>query len=401
MSLTQIWLQNFFEHFVLIADAMNAMTEKKGLWHQSDGFYYDKLSDAKGYETPIRVRSLVGLSPLMAVAVIPKSQMDHPKLAGFKKRTLWFLDHRKDLSQQIELLAQQTCSKSKGSHDLYLLSIPKKERLRSVFKYLCDEAEFLSDYGIRSLSKYHKQNPYVLSMGGTIYKVAYVPGESDSCLFGGNSNWRGPVWMPMNILLAESLRRVDNFYKNDLLMEYPVGTGRMVRPHVATLDIYERIISLFLPDYRGKRPCHGDDDIFNTDPHWKNLIYFYEYFHADSGRGLGASHQTGWTACVANLVFEVATAREYYKTILTLEGQQFLDANLKTFNRKYWIKMNEYECYEIKECFRKSTYKTLADLMEALYQNANWKYQNLLVRHALSVYGTNIKEPQLVKKYKT
>jgi len=252
---------------------------------------------------------------------------------------------------------------------------------------MCDESEFLSNYGIRSLSKYHQMNPYILHLDRQSYNISYVPGESDSFIFGGNSNWRGPIWMPMNVLLAESLHRVDNFYKTELLIEYPSRSGRKIRPQAVSFDIYERLISLFLPDHNGNRPCHGDDQIFNNDPYWQNLIYFYEYFHGDNGRGLGASHQTGWTATVSNLVYAVASAREYYKSILSPQGKEFVEIHSKSFNKNYWNPMNLKECFEVKEYLLKSSFKTLMDMMEALFNHSNWKYQNLLVHHAVSVYG--------------
>jgi len=194
--------------------------------------------------------------------------------------------------------------------------------------------------------------------------------------------------MPMNILLAESLHRVDNFYKTELLMEYPVGSQRMVRPYTVSLDIYERLISLFLPDHNGNRPCHGDNSVFNNDPNWQNLIYFYEYFDGDNGRGLGASHQTGWTACITNLVYEVAHAREYMRSILPPEGKNFLETHSKSFHKNYWNTVNSRECFEVKFYLLKNSFKTLAEMMEALFLRSNWKYQNLLVYHAVSVYGT-------------
>ncbi|CAL4067190.1 unnamed protein product, partial [Meganyctiphanes norvegica] len=236
-------------------------------------------------------RSLVGLTPLFAVLVLVRKEIE--KLPGFYKRAKWFIANRPDLTSKIAFLKED-------GHDKMLLAVPTKAQLLSLMRYLLDENEFLSKYGIRSLSKVHKDHPFVFEMNGEKYDVGYVPGESNTHLFGGNSNWRGPIWFPMNFLIITSLRRYHYFYGDTLKVECPTGSGNfMTLAEVATF-LAKRLISLFTPQPDGSRPCHGTRPQYCDDPHWKNLILFYEYFHGDTGRGCGAPHQTGWTALVAN-----------------------------------------------------------------------------------------------------
>jgi len=285
----------FFEHFVAIADAMNSLGGT-GLWDEQDGFYYDKLE--LGDEIiPLRIRSMVGLIPLIAAEVLDSAMID--KLPGFKKRMDWFLTHRKDLNHQITYME---CSHSGTSR--YLLAIPSRERLERVLKYMLDENEFLSPYGLRSLSKYHQDNPYIFEIDGQRSEVRYVPGESETSMFGGNSNWRGPVWFPLNFLIMESLQRYHHFYGDDLKVECPTGSGNYMNLREVAKELARRLARLFEMDDQGRRPCHDGDPFFSTDPRWKDLILFYEHFHGDNGRGLGASHQTGWTALVADFIYE-------------------------------------------------------------------------------------------------
>jgi hypothetical protein len=284
----------FFEHFVAIADAMNTLGGT-GLWHEQDGFYYDHLY-ANGVATPSRIRSMVGLIPLFAVEVLEDHVID--KLPGFRKRLQWFLDNRKDLAQHISYML----AGSEDGHGHRLLAIPSRDRLERVLRYLLDENEFLSPYGIRSLSKYHEKNPHVCKTGGQENRVAYVPGDSDSGMFGGNSNWRGPVWFPVNYLLIEALERYHHFYGDGLRVECPTGSGKLMNLAEVACELAGRLKRLFLPDSQGRRPCHGTERRFIEDPNWRDLILFYEYFHGDNGRGLGASHQTGWTALITRLL---------------------------------------------------------------------------------------------------
>jgi hypothetical protein len=287
----------FFEHFIAITDAMNTQGGS-GLWDEEDGFYYDQLH-VDGRMIPLRVRSMVGLLPLVAAEVIEDETVE--RLPGFRKRLRWFLENRKDLGCRFESAA--------GIHSHHLLTIPSKGRLVRVLGRLLDEGEFLSPHGIRSLSLAHRDRPYTIRVGGEEHRVAYVPGESDSGLFGGNSNWRGPVWMPVNFLLVEALERYHHFHGDALRVECPTGSGRMATLGEVALDLQGRLASLFLPDAGGRRPCHGDDPRFARDPQWKDLVLFHEYFHGDTGRGLGASHQTGWTALVVRLLEDVARER--------------------------------------------------------------------------------------------
>lgn len=285
----------FFEHFVSIVDAMNRLGGD-GLWHEEEGFYYDQYLPPEGDPQPLRVRSMVGIIPLFAVEFIDEARLD--QLPGFARRTRWFLKNRPDLAKQISYFNADGCT-----HGQHLLAIPSRERLERVLRYVFDENEFLSPYGIRSLSKAHAEQPFVMQAGDETHTVSYVPGESDSFMFGGNSNWRGPVWFPLNYLLIEALERYHHFYGDAFTMEYPTGSGNHLTLQVIADDISRRLNRLFIPEEEtGRRPAHGDDSRYATDPHWKNLVLFYEYFHGDTGEGLGASHQTGWTALVARLL---------------------------------------------------------------------------------------------------
>jgi hypothetical protein len=291
----------FFEHFVHIADAMNALGEA-GLWDERDGFYYDEIHFADEgtvrREIPLRVRSMVGLLPLIAVEVLEQATIDH--LPAFKKRMQWFIENRRDLGSGVTFGATQ--------HGHVLLALPSRERLVRVLKYMLDEKELLSPFGIRSLSKIH-EDPYRLRLDGQEFSVDYEPGESHTWLFGGNSNWRGPVWMPVNYLLVEALQRYHHFYGDDLKVECPTGSGNWMNLDGVATELSRRLASLFRPDSNGRRPCHGANDRFATDPHWRDLVLFHEYFHADTGRGVGATHQTGWTALVIRLLEDLAKSR--------------------------------------------------------------------------------------------
>jgi len=285
----------FFEHFVAITDAMNTLGGT-GLWDESDGFYYDQIRLGE-QAIPLRVRSLVGMVPLLAVEVLESGIID--RLPGFKKRMDWFLANRSDLPWH----STCSCGHSGESGSHRLLAIPTRERLERVVSRLLDETEFLSPYGVRSVSKFHEKNPYILHLGGNEHRVDYTPGESTTGLFGGNSNWRGPIWFPLNFLLIEALERYHHFYGDGLTVEFPKGSGARITLDRAADEIRRRLTSLFLPDpATGGRPCHGGDTRFAKEEHWKDLVYFYEHFHGDTGRGLGASHQTGWTALIHQML---------------------------------------------------------------------------------------------------
>ena len=292
----------FFEHFIHIADAMNALGEA-GLWDDKDGFYYDEIhlaDDGTTREIPLRVRSMVGLLTIIAVEVLDQSAID--RLPAFKKRMQWFLDNRRDLMSGLSFGTEQ------NGH--VLLALPSRERLVRVLEYMLDEKEFLSPYGIRSLSKVHEATPFSVSLDGQDFSVDYEPGESHTWLFGGNSNWRGPVWMPANYLLVEALQRYHHFYGDDLRVECPTGSGTWMNLDEVARELSRRLTSLFERGGGGARPCHGDNTCYATDPHWRDLVLFHEYFHAETGRGIGASHQTGWTALVIRLIEDLARERD-------------------------------------------------------------------------------------------
>lgn len=289
----------FFEHFVSIADAMNCLGGT-GLWDDKDGFYYDQLH-TNGDTVRLQIRSIVGIIPLFAVEVLDDELLH--KLPAFNKRMEWFLKHRQDLARQVSYLELER----DGSTRIHrLLAIPSHDRLERVLSYVLDETEFLAPYGVRAMSRFHKEHPYVFQAEGEELRVAYNPAESTSWMFGGNSNWRGPLWFPVNYLLIEALERYHHFYGDSFQVEYPTGSGKRLNLQQVAAELAHRLVGLFLPDEQGRRPCHGDDARFATDPHWRDLVLFHEYFHGDNGRGLGASHQTGWTALVARLLSSTA-----------------------------------------------------------------------------------------------
>jgi glycogen debranching enzyme len=276
----------FFEHFIAITDAMNTLGGS-GLWDESDGFYYDQLH-VTGQHIPLRVRSMVGLLPLIAVEVLEEGSI--AKLPGFSKRMQWFLRNRRDLSRHISYMS----SSERGHHAHRLLAIPSRERLERVLQYLLDEREFLGPYGIRALSRVHQDKPFRFDVYGHEWRVDYIPGEGNTGLFGGNSNWRGPIWFPVNYLLVEALERYHHFYGDSLEVECPTGSGRKMSLRDAARELATRLGNLFLPDLRGVRPCHGNDARYSSDPHFRELLIFPEYYQGDDGRGLGARYQ-GWS----------------------------------------------------------------------------------------------------------
>ncbi|HJQ98167.1 MAG TPA: hypothetical protein VJ826_07605 [Candidatus Polarisedimenticolaceae bacterium] len=282
----------FFEHFVAITDAMNSLGGH-GLWDEQDGFYYDQLQ-ADGRAVPLRVRSLVGAIPLIAVEVLDSELIE--RLPGFRKRLGWFLRNRRDLARQISYM------ETREGEVKMLLALPSKERLVRVLRYLLDEEEFLSPYGLRSVSRFHRDHPYVVEVQGQAHRVDYDPGEGTTGLFGGNSNWRGPIWYPINYLIVEALERYHHYYGDSLRVECPTGSGNLVTLGEVAAEISRRLVRIFRADERGARPVHDGDRRYAEDPHFKDLLLFYEYFHGDNGRGIGASHQTGWTALVARLL---------------------------------------------------------------------------------------------------
>jgi len=283
----------FFEHFLYIAHAMNEMGDG-GLWDETDGFFYDSLHLPDGTMMRMRVRSMVGLIPLFAVDTIEQGTID--KLPGYQRRMNWFTTHRPDLCGNLASLSRQ------GVEQRRLLSVVTRARLARIIERMLAEAEFLSPYGIRSLSKFHDANPYRMHVNGQEYRVDYEPAESRTGLFGGNSNWRGPVWFPLNFLLIESLQKFHYYFGDDLKVEFPTGSGNHLNLSEVATQLSKRLSHLFLTDGEGRRPVFGGSNKFQNDPHFKDNILFYEYFHGDNGAGIGANHQTGWTALVAKLL---------------------------------------------------------------------------------------------------
>jgi Glycosyl hydrolase family 63 C-terminal domain len=284
----------FWEHFLYIAKAINSLGSDGGMWSEEDGFFYDVLHLPSGAHVPMKIRSMVGLVPLFAVETLEPATVD--MLRGFKRRMDWFIEHRPDLAGNVP------CMNIPGEGQRRLLSVVNGEQLRRVLHFVLDESEFLSPYGIRALSRFHKDHPFVLPVDGTEYKVDYEPAESTTGLFGGNSNWRGPVWFPVNYLLIESLQKFHHYLGDEYRVECPTGSGNFMTLWEVAAEISRRLTRTFLRDADGKRPVHGGSSRYQTDAHWKDLVLFYEYFHGDNGAGIGASHQTGWTGLVSKLL---------------------------------------------------------------------------------------------------
>ena len=290
----------FFEHFLYIADAINCHSGT-GLWNEEDGFYYDRLLQDGSNPISLRLRSLVGLVPLFAVDTLESTTLD--RYPGFQKRMQWFLDNRPDLTAGIASMTET------GVERRRLLSLVTPERLTRILKRLLDPAEFLSCFGIRSLSRVYRDTPYKLALDGKSFVVNYEPAESQTDMFGGNSNWRGPVWFPMNFLIIESLQRFDYYYGDSFTVEFPTGSGKKFRLADVARQLSQYLAALFLPDKNGHRPVYGNDSLFQGDPNFDQYLWFFEYFDGESGKGLGASHQTGWTGLVAKLLQQSGAGR--------------------------------------------------------------------------------------------
>ncbi len=293
----------FFEHFLYIAEAMNHVGGGSSrLWDEEDGFYYDVLNLPSGDKMPLKIRSIVGLIPLFAIAILEPDTID--KLPNFKQRLEWFIENRPQLKKNV------ACMETEGQEARRLLALTylspdefvESDRFRRVLSRMLDEDEFFGDYGIRALSRFHAQNPYVFEYDGEEYRVGYEPAESSSGMFGGNSNWRGPVWFPVNYLLIESLQKFHFYAGDDYKVECPTGSGNWLTLWEVATELSHRLIKIFEPDASGRRPTYGGIEMLQSDPHWKDLVLFHEYFHGDNGAGIGASHQTGWTALVAKLI---------------------------------------------------------------------------------------------------
>ncbi len=284
----------FFEHFVYICNAMNNIAnEGIELWNNEDGFFYDVLHLPDGRRFPMKIRSMVGLIPLFAVTTLDSDEIDH--LTGFKRRMQWFIENRPDLGEYIETQTAEDGFRR-------FLSLVNRNRLTRVLSYMLDENEFLSQYGIRGISRFHKDHPYSVHVNGNEYRVDYEPAESTTGLFGGNSNWRGPIWFPLNYLIIESLQKFHFYLGDSFKVEFPTGSGQHRDLWEIAGELSRRLTHIFLRDENGRRPVFGGSKTFQEDPNWQNYVLFYEYFHGDLGCGLGASHQTGWTGLVAKLL---------------------------------------------------------------------------------------------------
>jgi hypothetical protein len=289
----------FVEHFLWIASSMMHAGGDTGMWDEEDGFFYDVLRLPDGRSQRLKVRSMVGLLPLCAVTVFEgELAKKYPELGQLLRR---FLGARPELTAFIHDPAKT------GYGDRRLLAILNEAKLRRVLATMLDENEFLSPYGIRALSRYHAERPYVFRLGDQEYGVGYLPGESDSGMFGGNSNWRGPIWMPVNGLIIRALTQYYIYYGNDFTVECPTGSGRQMNLYQVAEEITRRLASIFLRNGEGRRPVYGGTRKFQEDPHWRDYLQFYEYFHGDNGAGLGASHQTGWTGIIARAMHLFAT----------------------------------------------------------------------------------------------
>jgi hypothetical protein len=303
----------FFEHFLGIAAAINGTEDRAlALWDKQDEFYYDELRTPGGREVALKVRSMVGLIPLFAVETLDPWLLE--KVPKFQERMNWFLKHRPELANLVSRWQER------GEGARHLLSLLRGHRMKCLLRRMLDETEFLSDFGVRALSKIHEREPYRLDCGGMTHEVAYWPAESQSGLFGGNSNWRGPIWMPVNHLIIESLQKFHHYYGDDFKIECPTGSGRFLTINEVAEELSRRLTRLFLKGADGQRPVLKYHPKLATDPHFRDYVLFHEYFHGDTGRGVGASHQTGWTGLVAKLLQPRRTLHGSPDTALIARG---------------------------------------------------------------------------------
>jgi hypothetical protein len=324
----------FFEHTMWIAGAMDRIGDNcDEMWDEADGFYYDVLRLPNGEALRLKVRSMVGLLPLAAVAIFEEDIL--AKLPTFRKRAREFTMRHPELTANLHMPG------TPGVAGRRLVSVVNEDKLRRILAHMLDESEFYGPHGIRSLSRVHLGDPFVFHHGGQEFRVTYLPGDSDSGMFGGNSNWRGPVWMPVNLLLYLSLLRMGGYYGDTFKVECPTGSGNELNLLQVAHDLADRLIGTFTRDAAGRRPVYGGTEKFQSDPHWRDYILFYEYFHGDNGAGIGASHQTGWTGCIANIIQatavvteEIATAPGAESAVFTaMVGQQAAQASAKTKSR--------------------------------------------------------------------
>jgi hypothetical protein len=293
----------FWEHFIFIAHALNNRHDaSKSLWDDEDGFFYDQLSIDDKEPIKIRARTMVGFVPMFGASTVPASTFD--QYPAFQNRRDWFIKHRPDL---IDCAGPAVVP---GPSNRLILGLVRTEQLQRMLRYMLDESEFLSPYGVRAVSQYHRDHPLILHLDGQEYRLDYEPGESMTNLFGGNSNWRGPVWMPVNMLIIAALKEYHNYYGDEFVVECPTGSGQMMNLGQVADELRQRLVHIFVRDDQGRRAVFGDCELFHHDPHWKDLIPFHEYFHGDTGRGCGASHQTGWTGLISLLLMDQSKESE-------------------------------------------------------------------------------------------
>jgi hypothetical protein len=287
----------FWEHYIYIADSMNNPNDpEKSLWDQRDGFFYDYLLSEQGESFPVRARTMVGFVPMFGGTTVAADTFN--RYSDFQRRRQWFIDHRPDLIASVQPMV------TPGADNNLLLGFVRQDQLRRLLAYMLDENEFLSPYGVRAVSRYHLDHPLVLNLGGQEYRLDYEPGESTTELFGGNSNWRGPIWFPVNHLILLALRQYHRYYGDAFKIECPTGSGNQMTLGEISRELARRLCHIFLRDKHGNRPVFGSNTLFNNDPHWRDLIPFHEYFHGDTGRGCGATHQTGWTGLVVQMLID-------------------------------------------------------------------------------------------------
>jgi hypothetical protein len=310
----------FYEHFVYIAAAMDRMgVNDDELWDEDDGFFYDLLYLPSGHAMRLKLRSMVGLLPLCATIIITPEELH--QLQHLKERIAWLSNCRPELIYKLTNLDRI------GPTGRHMLSVFNEEKLRRVLARMLDESEFFSPYGIRSLSRCHQEHPFTFFLEGNLSRVDYEPAESSTGLFGGNSNWRGPIWFPVNLMLYEALLKLNLYYGNDFKIECPTGSGRMMNLSEVAEELRRRLTRIFLQQ-DGRRPVYGNSRLFQTDPYWRDLILFYEYFHGDNGAGIGASHQTGWTGVVARLIQRQGIAEYQPKPVSDIAAAKSKTAEL-------------------------------------------------------------------------
>jgi hypothetical protein len=284
----------FWEHFIYIANAMNSLRDpKRSLWDEQDGFFYDNLISHGQPPVAVRARTMVGFVPMFGATTVPADAFD--RFPDFQRRRRWFVEHRPALVDSVGPMIEP------GPNNNLILGLVRTDQLRRMLSRMLDEDEFLSPYGVRAVSRYHRDHPLILNLEGKEHRLDYEPGESTIDLFGGNSNWRGPIWMPVNFLIISALREYHKYYGDTFVVECPTGSGHMKNLGQVAEELSHRLARIFLRDAEGRRPVFGDCRLFAADPGWRDLIPFHEYFHGDNGRGCGASHQTGWTGLIAQI----------------------------------------------------------------------------------------------------